>query len=606
MTDEQKIARINEISTLARTAWFTLLAYLVFVGITLLGVEDADFFVPARQTQLPLVGVQIPTASFFWAAPILGAALYVYLHLFLLKLWDEIAEMPSQVRTHDERPEWRPLSEVIHPWLVNDYACKLKGPDAHPARPLHRLSAFVTWLLVWLAGPFVIGYAWARSMPAHDEWLTLFISLSLFIATIAGAVSWQRARERLRNRPARLWRRLARLATGTILLAFLIALSWDLTEGYGFDDTNLAPTNFAGVELVPLPPDWRDFQTARMVFRETWCKREGLGMSICDHRKSNDRTPPGHVEEARAQHCETYNITDCVAEFARLDKRFDKNWLAERASLRASLPALDLSREDLRRADMSRASLVGAVLIEARMGGASLKGAQMEGANLRQAQMEGADLTGAQMEGADLLRTQMEGVSLRGVQMEGAVLSGARMKGADLREAQLEGANLRQAQLEGANLRDAESAGANLSGAQLRGASLRGAILRSVDWAGAQVRSPAQSADFRGSRSLSQDHLDQMIGNMETLLPVSDPPLSIPSCWRDLPASFATIYRMFELRFGLLIANDIEFLCPEGEEPQPTGTPCALDLTREECLDPLVNPHHPKAIGPRPLVAEGQ
>ena len=83
-----QIDRINEISQLARTAWFSLLGYLVFVGITLLGVEDADFFVPSRQTQLPLVDVEIPTASFFWTAPILGAALYTYLHLFLIKLWD--------------------------------------------------------------------------------------------------------------------------------------------------------------------------------------------------------------------------------------------------------------------------------------------------------------------------------------------------------------------------------------------------------------------------------------------------------------------------------------------------------------------------------------
>ncbi len=50
---EAQIARINELSQLARTAWFSLLGYLVFVGITLLGVKDADFFVPSRQTDLP-------------------------------------------------------------------------------------------------------------------------------------------------------------------------------------------------------------------------------------------------------------------------------------------------------------------------------------------------------------------------------------------------------------------------------------------------------------------------------------------------------------------------------------------------------------------------
>jgi hypothetical protein len=75
MTPEQQIARINQISAIALTSWLALLGYLAFIGVTLLGVEDADFFVPARQTDLPLVDVAIPTFSFFLFAPILAAAL---------------------------------------------------------------------------------------------------------------------------------------------------------------------------------------------------------------------------------------------------------------------------------------------------------------------------------------------------------------------------------------------------------------------------------------------------------------------------------------------------------------------------------------------------
>ena len=95
MTEQERsqIERINQVSAMARTSWITLLAYLAFVGVTLLAVEDADFFVPSRQTQLPLVDVSIPTASFFVFAPILAAALYVYLHIILLKLWDAIADI---------------------------------------------------------------------------------------------------------------------------------------------------------------------------------------------------------------------------------------------------------------------------------------------------------------------------------------------------------------------------------------------------------------------------------------------------------------------------------------------------------------------------------
>jgi hypothetical protein len=76
----------------ARAAWLVLITYLAFVGVTLIGVEDEDFFIPERQTDLPLIGVSIPTVLFFAIAPTLGAALYAYFHLHLLKLWDALRD----------------------------------------------------------------------------------------------------------------------------------------------------------------------------------------------------------------------------------------------------------------------------------------------------------------------------------------------------------------------------------------------------------------------------------------------------------------------------------------------------------------------------------
>ena len=52
------ITRINELSQLARQAWFTQLAFLAFIGVTLLSVQDADLLVLSRKTQLPLVGIE--------------------------------------------------------------------------------------------------------------------------------------------------------------------------------------------------------------------------------------------------------------------------------------------------------------------------------------------------------------------------------------------------------------------------------------------------------------------------------------------------------------------------------------------------------------------
>jgi hypothetical protein len=90
------IARINALISTSRVAWLGLLSYLAFIGVTLLGVEDADFFITERQTDLPLIGVAVPTNLFFAIAPALGAMLATYLHLYLVKLWEALAEAPAR------------------------------------------------------------------------------------------------------------------------------------------------------------------------------------------------------------------------------------------------------------------------------------------------------------------------------------------------------------------------------------------------------------------------------------------------------------------------------------------------------------------------------
>ncbi len=515
---QRQIARINELSALARASWIGLLAYLAFVFVTLLGVEDADFFVPSRQTQLPLVNVSIPTASFFVFAPILAAALYVYLHLFLIKLWDAFADPPAQIRTDPARPEWAPLGDFVHPWLANDIALGLKGDDARRDHPLQPLSRFVTRLLVWIAGPFVLLLFWWRSMPAHDEWLTLLAAGCFLIATLAGIASWGHARARIpadetKRRPPPKLKRDA-IFIGTLL----IAISWLRTED-GIDDlvpaldlealppvmewaagfATLAPTDLAGVELVPLPEDWRSPETARKAFRRDWCAREALDMAVCDHRPEADRAQPPHVAGARSAYCEASGIAagaPCDSHFAALDERFDIAWAEERSSHRANLPTLDLSGRDLRRADLSGAALVGANLREARMEGADLSEARLEGADLSEARLEGADLREARLEGADLWGARLEGTDLREARLEGADLWGARLEGADLREARLEGAILSEARLEGADLREARLEGAILSEARLEGAILSGARLEGADLSGARL----EGADLIGAR----------------------------------------------------------------------------------------------------------
>ena len=302
-----QIERINQVSAMARTSWIALLGYLAFIGVTLLGVEDADFFVPSRQTQLPLVNVSIPTASFFIFAPILAAALYIYLHIILLKLWDAIAD------ANTPRIDGHPLGDHLNPWLVNDWALTRKAAALHPRPPAPRPRQRRQL-------PPRLGRRPRSSSPSSGgvhararRWLTLLLAACFLIALAAGLTGWRTARAWLAaparpappeahppalpraflvvfapphraSAPAGANPRRPRPPTPSIwaLAAGSSPSSpWSAPPGPRRAHPPLARADLASVELVALPEGWRDWETARTAFRETWCSAKGLDMAVC-------------------------------------------------------------------------------------------------------------------------------------------------------------------------------------------------------------------------------------------------------------------------------------------------------------------------------------
>lgn len=620
-----QIGRINELSQLARTAWFSLLGYLVFVGITLLGVNDADFFVPSRQTDLPVVNVAIPTASFFWTAPILGAALYTYLHLFLIKLWDA----HGQARTTDADP--------THHWLVNDFVLIRRRDPVARGRPLAILTDWVTRFLVWASAPLVLAYAWWRSMPAHNEWLTLLIAACLWVTLVVGFVSWWRAQAHLESRIEHRWTRWGRRAAAALAGLLLVVLSWLRTEGgldaysataWTLDDVSftappdapvvlarlteslaLARTDLSGVDLVPLPENWRTPETARSAFREVWCRREGLSMSVCDHPSSVERRRPAAVEVERTRWCEAHDLDDqaCATSFDDLDLRFVGAWREERDAALANLTRLDMSNVDLRRvlasgssfvgANLSAARLEGALLYEAGLEGANLAGARLTGAILYNARLENADLTGAQLERADLIGARLSGAELLGADLRQAKLQRAILTSAFLWGADLEQADLLDARMEWAMLYGSRLVRANLSEAHLEFATLVEADLREANWNGASTAaSLVQGADLRGAQNLTQAQLADFVGDAATLLPdgpsETGEPYFVWSCWETPPPEIDWILRSVtdptSDEADRQAARD-ELVCSPGNPRRRTGTPLALDAPRPAAPSPGEN-----------------
>ena len=564
--DATQLARIDQISVVARTTWFGLLAYLAFVGVTLLGVEDADFFVPSRQTQLPLVNVAIPTSSFFWVAPILGAALYAYLHLQLLKLWEALAKPPPTV-------DGKPLSEHVYPWLISDFALSQRTDGAIPDRPLRLLSGWTTWLLVWWSAPLILGGFWWRSMPAHHEGMTLWIALCMMLTLYIGFTSRRKARIELRwlegNTPWQGWFRRPMFAA---LCLFVIALSWVRTEG-GIDHRfnqfvkiwNDANPGSQIYRVCPDDPSTENGKATYCFFRNGEAKKgaelqeaivrnlpliwtldeltvafDASWFGTAIHSVSSWQLFPStelagvdfvpnpdrlldHTTERRSFRktwCGRQGIgtETCGRLYTASEpapdhlERIRLNWCKQPG--RAIAPSDcapffnsldDEFRQEWRQLWSSRTDALGKLnLSGADLRRADLNGVFLIGVDLTHARMEGADLRAARMEGAILRRTRMEGAILWKARMEGADLSWARMERADIREARMEGTNLFRARMEEAILREVRMEGADLSEARMEGADLSEARMEGANLKGAQLEAANLSEARMEAADLSE------------------------------------------------------------------------------------------------------
>lgn len=509
--EKHAIARINALTAAGRTNWFGLLAYLVFAFITVLGVEDADFFIPSRQTKLPVVGVEIPTEAFFFFAPVLGAALYVYLHLYVRKVTAALCMAPARIKG-DGAATSTPLERHITPWLLNDLVLRWRRDTAIDPRPLDALASITAIALVWGAGPLVLAAMWIRSWPAHNQAITTLAGLCLVVALYAGWVSFVRLRRDLRGlQDVTTFGDLTFDFVFLFLAMGMLNLGWIKTEsGVPYQKVGkasasltgsisvffatipnvldpdwwgaLTPARLAEVQFAALPPDQADPTAARAAFRESWCKRHGMDAKTCGPAPAHGRQPFPNADELHDAWCadrgiETAGSSGCADRIAAMETAFTTEWRALRKATLAALPKPDLRETDLRGADLSNASLTGVILREARLDGANLSDARMEGVNLRDAQLTGANLDRAQLVGADFLNTNMNGATLRYAQLTDAYLSFAKMQDAILQGAVLDGADMRYAQLDNVEMSGAAMTGANLENAQLPGAVLNRAVL---------------------------------------------------------------------------------------------------------------------------------
>lgn len=541
MADENtRIRRIDELSSPARTAWFTLLGVLAFVAVTLLSITHADILVDSRMIALPVVGVSVPTNLFLVLTPVVIAVLYANLHLYLLKLWQAFRRAPTDLELGPDHC----LADAVQPWLVNDYALTLKNGTTPGDHHRTLLRNVITLFTVWWAPLMVLGWMWYVALLTRDLRVILVILACAVICGLVGLHSWWRAHSWLQQRRGRAVPIAANAALAA-LAAFGLVASVDATRTAAEDSL---------VDRLPGLPHQLRIDREDLVggslpgaaaqhadFRKTWCGLAGLPTTVCGAVPAATPYETNRVILERRSYCRRELGIDgarlvqrCDGHFLELDRKFDAAWAEARRERLAALPRLDLS-------------------------GRNLAGASAEDANLTAARMEFVDLSGAR-----LPRARLEGAALKGADLHGATAFYADLGYADLTWATLDAANLESARMPGVTLRGARLHGARLShvnlvaadltNADLRGADLRFAELHRADLTGALIA----GADLTEATGLTQAQLDSAIGDATTrltqprvvlprplvIVPSDRPVLSpyhVSTCWRAAPANLAEL-----------------------------------------------------------------
>ena len=465
-----------------RNLFIFVQVFLLYVVVSIFGVDDRDLLDPNSMVPLPLLNISVPTFYFFLLAPVLVALLHINLLLHhqayanKLRLW----------RISNPRAQLDQLAPNFF-----DIAFLTQG------RLQRGFVRLFLWLLLYLGPPAALCLALFWFADYQNPWVTTFgHGVLLLICSAASAYfSWRQDHANKKLRGSLFWALAVLSGLFSLIGIYLFVSFWFfnhqnplLTLAY------ISLLTIGGGVSVYLP--WSEIcagSTLQNFLR--WlqalliCAVPLVGaylvaLVISLTWISYECSDPWFESNLLYQP----NIDAPSFIYQKLDsatidlaKAYESNTSRGELIKNYSQP-LDLRKRSLRYANLSSSFLPRVRLTDADLAGANLIQASLQGAELGEAQLQGAYLSRAQLQGGTLWQAQLQGANLEEAQLQGAKLWLAQLQGADLEEAQLQGASLWQAQLQGASLWQAQLQGADLFEAQLQGTWSNPSTVSDLNW----------------------------------------------------------------------------------------------------------------------------
>jgi uncharacterized protein YjbI with pentapeptide repeats len=422
----RELIHVDQTVTIARPIYLIMLLLCLYMVITVFSIGDVSIVKNSPAQLLPEVALGIPISSFILVVSILLFGFYVYLHLYLYRLWQNLGGLPSVF--HDGTP----LDQAISPWLITAIVRFYQKSGTSTPSLLEISQKWVTIFLVWWMAPITLVSIWARYLVRHD-WVGTALHIVLVALAIWSAlILFRFARAGLCRDPRPFSGHRGMASSLSLLL--IIGVTFAMISVGAFEGTRNA---FSLGE----PRTWVSGALNL------------VGMRSC---ADLSRAPMSESDLS-------YRDLRCANLFA------------------AKLDLADLNHSDLRGADLTESNLDGADLRYARLETAILRKASLVSADLSNAKLHRTNLNIANLGNADLRTADLRDARLNAARLSGVDLSNATLERVDLSDADLTGANLHRADLSEADLGLAQMKNVNLFGANLRRADLIGTVFTGAD-----------------------------------------------------------------------------------------------------------------------------
>lgn len=370
MTGLRGLKVVTEMWKNARLYFLTTLAASAYSWLTISTMTDVNLISKFASFPLPIIGIEIPTFVFYWAAPVLLLAFFVEFHRYTPRVFRELAKLPAVF------PDARRLDEVFAPWplagLIRSHAAWLPAERSSWSR----LRSMIEVMLGWWVVPFTLYLFWARLVPRHDLPVTALHVVLVAACVGFGFASYRGATETLRGEEETPFR-LSQVGKGlgtSPRVAAVIGLA-----GVVF----LSAAALLGWKPLSQSVDSRLQTTLRMIGYRAYADVTAQQVST-----KLDGWTPGDTILVQAADLEGVDLR-----YARASAAFLGN-----ANLRgANLDGAVLSSSNLMGSDLSNASLMGASLADVRLGGATLFGATLDSSDVRGADLQSVNLMGASL-----------------------------------------------------------------------------------------------------------------------------------------------------------------------------------------------------------------